>query len=488
MNPLTQKFLALIFSVQAAVVFPAGAEETILHPDGVNTAADWALSRVGNNFPNAPAHSYAYPDTTVPVRLYLIDTAVNNPGTFVSAPNSKLTFEGPILVRGRNDPQVSTPRAHGTQLLSLIAGIQTGIAPGTPIHVINYDIYPNATTTVSLLIDAITLATDHHTNPNTPKMRSVICIATSSTDLADSYSVDDAINVALNEGIPVVLSAGNIGQDAANILPSSNGTKNGVICVGSSDGNDALLSTSNSPAGFRSNFGLPVDILAPGLDVRTRGQSATSPFVLMTGTSPAAALVAGSVLAELSINGSLTPAQVEAAIKSSPVISANRPVLRTTYASTLTIINHDGPIIPAASPLPLTAITSLGQSPPISTASVSPITPSQDSDSDGIPDMVEIFHSGSSHKIPATPVLSRTADQKTQYKFPIAFDLFRRSNPFALGNGYTWGIRCTSDFKTWEVPVGSLSKTTDAMGQTWLIATFPSAQPSCFARIEITAP
>lgn len=478
MNPLTQRFLALIFCVQAAVVFPASAKETILHPDGVNLDAGWALSRVGNNFPNASAFTYAYPDTTVPVRLYLIDTAVANPASFVAA-NPKLTFEGPILVSAPNDPQVSTPRAHGTQLLSLIAGIQTGIAPGTPVHVINYDIYPNATTTVSLLIDAITRATDHHTNPNTPKMRSVICIATSSSDLADSYSVDDAINVALDEGIPVVLSAGNLGQDAANILPSSNGTKNGVICVGSSDASDVILSNSN--------HGTPVDILAPGDGVRTRSVSATSDFVPMTGTSASAALVAGSVLAELSINDSLTPAQVE-----SVLIPASRPaLLRTTPASAFIFNKSDGPVISSDSPVALTAPAPPIASQTLSTASIqsgSIITPTVDADSDGIPDMIEIFHSGNSAKIPAPPTLSRTGDQQVQFKFPIAFEFFNRSTPFVLGNGYTWGIRCTSNFKNWEVPVGSLLKTTDANGQAWLIATFPATQSSCFARIEVIAP
>jgi hypothetical protein len=478
MNPLTQRFLALVFCVQAAVVLPAGAEEIILHPDGVNMDAGWALSRIGNNFPNAPANSYAYPDTTVPVRLYLIDTAVANPASFVAA-NPKLTFEGPILVRGNNDPAVSRPREHGTQLLSLIAGIQTGIAPGTPIHVINYDIYPNATTTVSLLVDAITRATDHHTNPNTPKMRSVICIATSSSDLAGSESVDDAINVALEEGIPVVLSAGNIGQDAANILPSSNGTKDGVICVGSSDASDVILSNSN--------HGAPVDILAPGDGVRTRSVSAISPFELMTGTSASAALVAGSVLAELSINGSLTPAQVE-----SVLIPASRPaLLRTTSASAFIFNKSDGPVISSDSPVALTAPAPPVASQTLSTASIqsgSIITPTVDADADGIPDMIEIFHSGNSAKIPAPPTLSRTADQQVQFKFPIAFEFFNRSTPFVLGNGYTWGIRCTSNFKNWEVPVGSLLKTTDANGQAWLIATFPATQPSCFARIEVTAP
>jgi hypothetical protein len=483
MNPLTQRFLALIFSVQAAVAFPAGAEEIILRPDGVNADAEWALSRIGEEFSGTAVNSYSYPDSTVPVRLYLVDTAVANPASFVAA-NPKLTFEGPILVRGNNDPTVSKPRAHGTQMLSLITGVETGIAPGTPIHVVNYDIYPNATTTNSLLSSAISKAIAHHKNPNTPKMRAAICIATSSTESASSYMIGVNIDAALAAGIPVILSAGNLGQDAATIVPSSNGTKDGVICVGASNTADLKLGISN--------FGAPVDILAPGDGVRTRSQSATSAFVAMTGTSASAALVAGSVLAELSINGSLTPAQVEGAIKASAVIPTSGPgLLRTTYASMVTIINPDGPVIPSTSPLLLAGTASLGQSQPISKASVennSAITPSQDSDSDGIPDMIEIFHSGNSDKIPAPAVLSLTADQKIQFKFPIAFDLFRSANPFALVNGYRWSIRCTSDFKNWEIPVGSLSKTTDAMGQIWLTATFPASQPACFATIEITAP
>lgn len=292
------------------------------------------------------------------------------------------------------------------------------------------------------------------------------------------------INAALAAGIPVILSAGNLNQDAATIIPSSNGTKDGVICVGGSNAADLKLSISN--------FGAPVDILAPGEAVRTRSQSATSPFVPMTGTSASSALVAGSVLAELSINGSLTPAQVEGAIKASAVIPPNGPgLLRTTYASTVTIINPDGPVIPSASPLPLAA-TATAAPRSIAANSVETgggITPPQDADSDGIPDMIEIFHSGVSDRPPAPTTLSLTASREIQFKFPIAFDLFRSSDPFALGNGYTWGIRCTSDFKNWEIPVGSLSKTTDEMGQTWLIATFPAGQASsCFARIEVVAP
>ena len=484
MTPLTQKFLALIFSVQAAVVFSADAEEIILRPDGVNPDAGWALSRVGEEFSGAAINTYAYPDTTVPVRLYLIDTGIANPASFVAA-NPNLTFEGSIPVGGT----ASIPRTHGTQMLSLIAGKETGVASGTPIHLLNYDIYTadvaSETTTISYLATAIIKALQHHRNPNTLKMRAVICMATSTQAMTNSYAVEDSINQALAAGIPVVVSSGNLGGNIpvlnytaaststnSSYLPSAYGTKNGVICVGASDSADLKLSNSN--------FGAPVDILAPGLNVCT----SKSPLVTMTGTSASAALVAGTVLAELSINGSLTPAQVE-----SVLIPASRPaLLRTTYASAVTINNPDGPIIRSDSPVALTA-TASSITAAVRAAQTSPaITPSVDADSDGIPDMIEIFHSGNCDKPPASRTLSRPANQEVQFKFPIAFDHFRSSNPFALGNGYTWGILCTSDSNNWEVPVGSLSKTTDSMGQTWLIATFPASQVSCFATIAITAP
>jgi len=500
MIPLAHRFLALLVCVQASVAFPVSAEESILRPDGVTQDAGWALSRVGMDLPNAPVNSYAYPDTTVPVRLYLIDTGVANPASFVAA-NPKLTFEGSFPVGGT----VSVPRSHGTQMLSLIAGKDTGLASGTPIHVVNYDIYTTdesvTSSTITKLATAISNAVKHNRHPNTLKMRAAICIATSSQSITNSYVVEDSINQALAAGIPVIVSAGNLGQEVpvlnytattystnSSYLPSAYGSKEGVICVGSSDELDNLLSTSNSPPGYRSNFGDPVDILAPGLDVRTRSESATSPFVAMTGTSPAAALVAGAALAELSINGSLTPAQVENAI-----ISTVRPgLLRTTYASKVTINNPDGPVIPSTNPLPLTATASPAAPQSLAADSIQSggtiISPSQDADSDGIPDMVEIFHNGSCDKIPAPPVLSLTANQEIQYRFPIPFDLFQSADPFKLGNRYTWGIRCTSNFKNWKVPVGSLSKTTDANGQTWLIATFPAGQPSCFVQIEIHPP
>ena len=66
-------------------------------PNGVNLTPDWGLNNVGARWKDGPVYTYA--DTTNPVRLYLIDTAVANPGNWMGN-NPNITFEGTILVRG----------------------------------------------------------------------------------------------------------------------------------------------------------------------------------------------------------------------------------------------------------------------------------------------------------------------------------------------------------------------------------------------------
>ncbi len=484
MKHFSYRFLASFLCVQTALVFSVAAEEVALHPDGLNAAPGWALNRVGKEF--SAGTSYSYPDTTTPVRLYLIDTAVANPTSFTAA-NPKLTFEGPILVRGANDPEVSTPRAHGTQLLSLISGIETGVAPGTPIHVVNFDIYPSETTTISLLSDAIIQAVQHHRDWEGPEMRSAICIATSSAaDAAQSAILSGSIAFALSEGIPVILTAGNLGQDASSIVPSSSGTINGVICVGASDHSDVKLASSN--------FGPPVDLFAPGVGVPTRSESATSDIVLMTGTSPAAALVTGAVLAKLSASPTHTPAGIESSLKAAAEISAPglrllRSIVPPNNSFTAPDVAPDGPVTSTAISLSWaqpSAARSLPISPAAANLPTSPPPPAPDTNGDGVPDIIDVFH-GDPQGLPQGPEISLSADQKIQFKFSIASDLFDGENPFVLRNGYTWQIRCSTGLSSWIVPEGELIKST-ANGRAYLTASFPADGPSCFARVEIVAP
>lgn len=477
-------------------------EEACLKPDGINTNPGWALDQIGEKFSaNTPVQIYSYPDTTTPVRLYLLDTAVINSGSFLAA-NSNLKSLEVISLSG--DPPV--PRDHGTQMLSLIAGMGTGIATGTPIHVVNYDIYADSptadpTTNVTNLAEAIAEAVMHSRLPDTVPMRSVICIATSAITSGERFAINRSIDSALAAGIPVVVSAGNLGADATTYTPPSNGTKNGVICVGASDANNLRISSSN--------FGTSVDILAPGSAVNSRigGDSLLNPIVPMTGTSPATALVTGAVLAKLSASPTFTPAGIESSLKlAAQVMPQGPPVLRSVVAPSSEFsppdVVPDGPLAGETVPVPLSS-TPVGQStsPPLQAAALRTSSNSSapaasaplasDSDGDGISDIVETFHGMQQGNLPS-PVISLDANHQIQFKFPIDQSLLDGAisgNTFVLRNGYSWKISCTSDFSNWEVPIGSVSKTTDAQGQAWLTASFPAGtEPSCFARIEIVAP
>jgi subtilisin family serine protease len=256
--------------------------------------------------------SFAYPETTQPVRLYLIDSPVAHLGANEwFDQNPKLSLEASFEIGdGESDPSIE----HGTKMLSLIAGPLTGAAAGTPIQLVTYDDYPlpgGAEPTVSRMIEALYQAIEYQEkHSETP---AVICLASGSSNPLTSVTLKAAIEEAVGMGITVVVSAGNSGQNAASFVPSAYGTIPGVICVGASDANNVHLPNSN--------FGDAVDLYAPGFQVRTVNH--TNPFSTsygtMSGTSPATALTAAAAIIELSKNPSLTPAQVEAALKGESV-------------------------------------------------------------------------------------------------------------------------------------------------------------------------
>lgn len=134
---------------------------------------------------------------------------------------------------------------------------------------------------------------------------------------AQSPTLQNAINDAVNAGATVVVAAGNENQDAANSSPAS---CNNVIAV-------AATSRSGARAGY-SNFGALIDIAAPGGEqtfatvsngIQSTVNSGTttaipnpagSTFAFYQGTSMSAPQVTGVVSLMLSLNAALTPAEV----------------------------------------------------------------------------------------------------------------------------------------------------------------------------------
>ncbi|MFE1249610.1 S8 family serine peptidase [Streptomyces sp. NPDC058741] len=211
---------------------------------------------------------------------------------------------------------------HGTHVAGTIAAATNngkgvaGIAHGakvSPIRVLGkcggYD---------SDIIDAITWASGGTVSgvPANGNVAKVINMSLGGGGVCSS-ATQSAINGAVNRGTTVVVAAGNENQNASNSSPANCGN---VITV-------AATNRAGSRAWY-SNYGSVVDISAPGGETRTSTANgilstlnsgtktpSTENYAFYQGTSMATPHVAGLAALMKSANSTLTPAQIESAIK-----------------------------------------------------------------------------------------------------------------------------------------------------------------------------
>ncbi|MEV4230346.1 S8 family serine peptidase [Streptomyces bobili] len=212
---------------------------------------------------------------------------------------------------------------HGTHVAGTIAAVTNngkgiaGIAHGakiSPVRVLGkcggYD---------SDIIDAITWASGGTVSgvPANTNVAKVINMSLGG-DGACTSATQSAINAAVSRGTTVAVAAGNENDNVANHSP---GNCNNVISV-------AATSRTGAKASY-SNYGSLVDISAPGGQTSTgtangilstlnsgTKTASTESYAYYQGTSMATPHIAGLVALMKSANSTLTPAQIETAIKS----------------------------------------------------------------------------------------------------------------------------------------------------------------------------
>lgn len=125
-----------------------------------------------------------------------------------------------------------------------------------------------------------------------------------------------AIDTAVSRGTSVIVAAGNESQNASNVRPAN---CSNVVVVAASN-------PSGGPS-FYTNYGSAIDVTAPGGDTRYAGQGvlstintgsttpSTEGYAFYQGTSMATPHVAGMVALMKAKSPSLSPAQVETALK-----------------------------------------------------------------------------------------------------------------------------------------------------------------------------
>jgi subtilisin family serine protease len=118
---------------------------------------------------------------------------------------------------------------------------------------------------------------------------------------AESPTLDVAAKYLRSKKGILVMSAGNEGLDK-----SANPDWTSFLIVGATD-------ASNARASF-SNYGLPTDLVAPGVSILTTNMGGG--YVNVSGTSFSAPLVSGAVALMVSINPQLTPMQIVQTVSS----------------------------------------------------------------------------------------------------------------------------------------------------------------------------
>ncbi|MEU8851753.1 S8 family serine peptidase [Streptomyces sp. NPDC048564] len=252
---------------------------------------------------------------------FISDTAVSNDG---NGRDSNPADTGDWTTDGQcaADWEASPSSWHGTHVAGTIAAVTdngkgvAGIAHGakvSPLRVLGqcggYD---------SDIIDAITWASGGTVSgvPANANVAKVINMSLGGGG-ACTTATQSAINAAVNRGTTVVVAAGNSNANAANYSPAS---CSNVISVAAAD--------RQGNRSYYSNYGSVVDIAAPGgetnsvtangilstLNSGAQGPSSES-YEYYQGTSMAAPHVAGLAALMKSANASLTPAQIESAIK-----------------------------------------------------------------------------------------------------------------------------------------------------------------------------
>ncbi len=202
------------------------------------------------------------------------------------------------------DPRVCN--AHGTAVAGAIAGSTLGVAPEAEIVDIKMVECGKLRGTIKAIVDGAKWAVEDARRHKRPAIANWSFIADTSANIP---ALDSAIAELRREGIPVIVSAGNLDINACRVSP---GNAEGAVVVGASsvartvEGN---LVDVRSPS---TAYGPCVDLYAPGDSVLLPSfdQARTPSVQLWNGTSMSAGYVSGAAALYLERNPVATPDQV----------------------------------------------------------------------------------------------------------------------------------------------------------------------------------
>lgn len=272
--------------------------EVTLFDTQVNPPA-WGIDRIDQRVLPLSG-SYTYPNTGASVNVYVLDTGIRLSHTEFGGRASYVPNGSNGDFVGDGHGSAADCHGHGTHVAGTAAGATFGVAKGATIwagRVVNC----NGGGLVSMAIAGVDWITANGVRPAVVNM---------SLGYGNVQSLRDAVEASIAAGVNYAVAAGNgnfagIPQDACSESPA--GAPH-ALTVGATASDD-------DEASF-SNYGPCVDILAPGVSIRSAYYSSNTATATMSGTSMATPHVAGAVALYLDANPTATPAQVSSALTS----------------------------------------------------------------------------------------------------------------------------------------------------------------------------
>ncbi|XP_065698652.1 proprotein convertase subtilisin/kexin type 9 [Patagioenas fasciata] len=255
----------------------------------------WNLGRI---MPLQPLGAYSPPNEGELVEIYLLDTSVQSTHREIEGKVLVTYFENvPEEDSTRFHRQASECDSHGTHVAGVLSGRDAGVATGANIHSLRVLNCQGKGTISGTLIGLEFIKATLEAQPYRPL---VVLLP-----FAGAYSrvLNAGCRRMARMGVVMVAAAGNYKDDACLYSPAS---ESEVITVGATNSEDQPASIGT----LGTNFGRCVDLFAPGDDIIGASSDCSTCFTAQSGTSQAAAHVAGIAAMLLSAEPQLSLAKL----------------------------------------------------------------------------------------------------------------------------------------------------------------------------------
>lgn len=265
-----------------------GYTGTVVEPNGPTPAyasTQWNLDRIDQR--NRPINGQYNPVYGFGngVNAYILDSGVRISHTqFQGRARYGWDFVDGDAVA--DDPCIG----HGTHVAGTVAGVNTGSARYANIVSVRV-LDCNGSASQTNVVSGLNWIRANHVKP------AVVNISIGFSN--GNAAVDTAVNQLITAGVTVVTSAGN---DSVNACGQSPARVASAYTVGNTTQTDARNSSSN--------FGMCLDVFAPGTSIVSTCRTSDTATCTMTGTSMSSPLVAGAAALYLRSFPAATPAQV----------------------------------------------------------------------------------------------------------------------------------------------------------------------------------